>query len=180
MFCRYFFLGLTLIVISTLEARRNISAEDIVNIQYVKSATMSPNGDNIVYELSIPQTKNIRIKSRTTQLWVMRKQDLKPIQFTSSYYDSFSPQWLRDGSEITFLSKREHISHKSQLFSISMSGGEANLMFEHPSGINSYKWSPNGKWLAYLSTDTLSNSRTSNINDGFDMIVFNPFFHIFI
>ena len=136
MFCRYFFLGLTLIVISTLEARRNISAEDIVNIQYVKSATMSPNGDNIVYELSIPQTKNIRIKSRTTQLWVMRKQDLKPIQFTSSYYDSFSPQWLRDGSEITFLSKREHISHKSQLFSISMGGGEANLMFEHPSGIN--------------------------------------------
>ena len=171
MFCRYFFLGLTLIVISTLEARRNISAEDIVNIQYVKSATMSPNGDNIVYELSIPQTKNIRIKSRTTQLWVMRKQDLKPIQFTSSYYDSFSPQWLRDGSEITFLSKREHISHKSQLFSISMSGGEANLMFEHPSGINSYKWSPNGKWLAYLSTDTLSISRTKNINDGFDMIL---------
>ena len=112
MFCRYFFLGLTLIVISTLEARRNISAEDIVNIQYVKSATMSPNGDNIVYELSIPQTKNIRLKSRTTQLWVMRKQDLKTIQFTSSYYDSFSPQWLRDGSEITFLSKREHNSHK--------------------------------------------------------------------
>ena len=80
MFCRYFFLGLTLIVISTLEARRNISAEDIVNIQYVKSATMSPNGDNIVYELSIPQTKNIRIKS-----------DIEQIKQTKNTYCFFKP-----------------------------------------------------------------------------------------
>ncbi len=52
---RYFFTCLLFLVNAVLQGGRTITKEDIVNLQYVFSQAMSPDGDNIAYVLSVPR-----------------------------------------------------------------------------------------------------------------------------
>ena len=52
---RYFITCLLFLINTILQGGRSITKEDIVNLQYVLSPTMSPDGDNIAYVLSVPR-----------------------------------------------------------------------------------------------------------------------------
>ena len=168
---KYFFLYFLFFTNSILHGIQNITKEDIANLKYVSSSHMSPDGKNICYSLSVPRKDNEKLGPRHSQIWVKRFNDEKPIQFTSALYESYSPQWNPDGRNITFLSKRKEISEKNQLFSIPIDGGESKIFLEHAAGIGQYKWSKNGEWIAFLSTDTLSAEKSKIIEKGYDMIV---------
>ena len=132
---KYFITFLLFLINTILQGGRSITKEDIVNLQYVFSPAISPDGDNIAYGLSIPRGNDEKPGPRHSQIWVKRINDQKPVQFTSSAYDSYAPQWSWNGREITFLSGRKQISDQTQLYSIPVDGGEASLFLEHPSGI---------------------------------------------
>ena len=168
---RYFFTCLLFLVNAVLQGGRTITKEDIVNLQYVFSPAMSPDGDNIAYVLSVPRRDDEKPGPRHSQIWVKRIDDKKPVQFTSSAYDSYAPQWSWKGREITFLSRRKEISDLTQLYSIPVDGGEASLFLEHTAGIGPYRWSPDGAWIAFVSTDTLSAEKTQIMEKGYDMVV---------
>ena len=168
---RYFFTCLLFLVNAVLQGGRTITKEDIVNLQYVFSPAMSPDGDNIAYVLSVPRRDDEKPGPRHSQIWVKRIDDKKPVQFTSSAYDSYAPQWSLKGREITFLSRRKEISDLTQLYSIPVDGGEASLFLEHTAGIGPYRWSPDGAWIAFVSTDTLSAEKTQIMEKGYDMVV---------
>mgnify|MGYP000182717573 CR=1 FL=1 len=148
-----------------------ITKEDIVNLRYVSSPAMGPKGDNVCYVLSVPRMDEEKPGPRHSQIWVKRATDQGPVQFTSSAYDSYFPQWTSDGTGITFLSKRKELSEHTQLFRIPIDGGEASLFLEHSAGIGLYRWSPDGQWLAFLSTDTLSAEKKKAMEKGYDMLV---------
>ena len=171
MIYNFFLVCLTFYLNPFLYGARSITKEDIVNLKYVSSAQISPNGENICYTLSTPRKESEKPGPRHTQVWVKRINDKDPIQFTSSGYNSYSPQWNPNGKEITFLSLRKEISEKTQLYSIPIDGGESRSFFDHPSGIGQYKWSKDGAWIAFLSTDTLSSDEEKKIEKGYDMIV---------
>ena len=50
-------------------------------------------------------------------------------------------------------------------------GGEPSILTSHDQGIISYKWSPDGKWIVFTSKDAMSEERSKEISDGYDMIV---------
>ena len=168
---KYFFTCLFFLFNTFVQGGRTITKEDIVNLQYVLSPAMSPDGDNIAYVLSVPRRDDEKPGPRHSQIWIKRIDDQKPVQFTSSAYDSYAPQWSLKGREITFLSRRKEISDRTQLFSIPVDGGEASLFLEHPADIGPYRWSPDGAWIAFVSTDTLSAEKTQIIEKGYDMVV---------
>ena len=163
--CLFFIINIT------LQGGRSITKEDIVNLRYVSSPAMGPKGDNVCYVLSVPRMDEEKPGPRHSQIWVKRATDQGPVQFTSSAYDSYLPQWTSDGTGITFLSKRKELSEHTQLFRIPIDGGEASLFLEHPAGIDLYRRSPDGKWLAFLSTDTLSVEKKKAMEKGYDMLV---------
>ena len=174
---RNYLICLLFIVNITLQGGRPITKEDIVNLKFVSSPTMDPKGENVCYVLSVPRTDEEKPGPRHSQIWVKKTNDQHPVQFTSSAYDSYLPQWTADGTGITFLSKRKELSEHIQLFHIPIDGGEASLFFEHSNSINFYRWSPNGEWLAFLSTDTLSNEKKKAMEKGYDMLVKDKYHH---
>tara|TARA_B100000686_G_C16806274_1_gene990961 strand:+ start:15072 stop:17072 length:2001 start_codon:yes stop_codon:yes gene_type:complete len=168
---RNFFYCLILLINTLLFGGRIITKEDIADLHYVFSPAISSDGDNIAYVLSVPREDDENPGPRHSEIWVKRINDQKPVRFTSTSYDSYAPQWSWNGKNITFLSRRNKISKLTQLYSIPIDGGEANLFLEHSTNIGTYLWSPNGAWIAFLSIDTLSDKKIKNIEKGYDMIV---------
>jgi dipeptidyl aminopeptidase/acylaminoacyl peptidase len=69
------------------------------------------------------------------------------IQLTRTGKDS-SPKWSPDGKTIAFLSAR---SGDSQVYLLSMDGGEAHAITKLSTGADIVKWSPDGKTIAFTS-----------------------------
>lgn len=64
-----------------------------------------------------------------------------------------------DGKYIAFLSTRPYEDSEgkgtSQIWGIPTDGGEAWLLTRAPKGVESFKWSPDGKIIAYITPETL-------------------------
>ena len=154
-----------------LPAGRSITPEDIVNLQYVTDAVISLDGNHVAFVLIVPRTDDEEPGQSHSEVWVKRKDDTRPKRFTSKSLDSYSPGWSTDGKKITFLSKRDSKKNGAKIYTIALDGGEADILLEHTTGISSYKLSPDGKWIAFLSTDSISGERTNEMKEGYDMIV---------
>jgi dipeptidyl aminopeptidase/acylaminoacyl peptidase len=82
-----------------------------------------------------------------TNIWLVSTESGGPIQLTQSGKDS-SPVWSPDGKMIAFLSSR---AGESQVYLLSMDGGEAHPWTSISTGVDIVKWSPAGKTLALTS-----------------------------
>src|SRR5438034_9382303 len=70
------------------------------------------------------------------------------MQLTQSGHDS-SAVWSPDGKTLAFLSSR---TGESQVYLLSMVGGEAHPLTKLSTGADMVKWSPDGKTIAFTSS----------------------------
>jgi Tol biopolymer transport system component len=87
-----------------------------------------------------------------------------PVQLTrtakgSSFNGRFSP----DSKFVSFLADR---GDKTQIYIISVNGGEAMQVTKDEDGVNVYEWSPDGKKIAYLKAEPDS-KKDKTIKDRF-------------
>lgn len=139
------FLPVLLITSSILMAQKNasVSFEKWISLKSAGSPVISPDGKTVVYSESSTDWAN---NSYDSELWMVREGQA-PIQLTrtaraSSSNAAFTP----DGKYISFLANR---GDKTQLFIISVLGGEAIQVTRDEDGISSYDWSPDGKRIVY-------------------------------
>ncbi len=82
-----------------------------------------------------------------SNIWIVPTAGGDSLQLTQSGHDS-SPVWSLDGKMIAFLSSR---SGDSQVYLLSMDGGEAKPLTHISTGADIVKWSPDGKTIAFTS-----------------------------
>ena len=110
----------------------------------VGEAELSPDGKWAVYTVATPDMEASR---NATNLWMAPVAGGDAIQLTRTGKDS-SPKWSADGKTIAFLSAR---SGDSQIYVLSMDGGEAHALTKISTGADIVKWSPDGKTIAFTS-----------------------------
>ena len=71
-----------------------------------------------------------------------------PIQLTQSGHDS-APAWSPDSKTLAFISSRDG---SSQVYVLSMEGGESHAITHLSSGADMVKWSPDGTMIAFTSS----------------------------
>jgi len=123
-------------------AKRLITPEDLLKFQLVGDPQISPDGKWIVFAKSHVDDKNQKV----TNLWIVSTSGGDARQFTSGGKDG-GAKWSPDGAKVAFISGRDKPT--SQIFVISLAGGEAVALTKFPEGsIESFDWSPDGRKMA--------------------------------
>jgi dipeptidyl aminopeptidase/acylaminoacyl peptidase len=138
------------------EKKRGITPEDYYAFETLSDPHLSPDGKLVAYVVTTIDQKQNR---RNSSIWLAATDGSRaPWQFTTSPQSSNSPRWSPDGQWLAFLSTRPAGSAsgageapKSQVYILSMRGGEARRVTNLKNGAGSFQWSPDGTRLVTLS-----------------------------
>jgi len=126
-------------------AKHPITFDDMIKMRRVAEPQISPDGKWVAYTLATPDMDANR---NASNIWMVSTAGGSPQQLTQSGHDS-SPVWSPNGKTIAFLSSR---SGDSQVYLLSLEGGEAQKLTKLSTGADIVKWSPDGKTIAFTSS----------------------------
>lgn len=126
-------------------SKHPITFTDMIGMHRVTEPEISRDGKWIAYTVTTPDMEANRGASN---IWIVSTAGGAEMQLTRSGHDS-SPVWSPDGKTLTFLSSRSGVS---QVYLLSMEGGEAHPLTKLSTGAEIVKWSPDGKMLAFTSS----------------------------
>src|SRR6202047_5057907 len=125
-------------------SKRPITLDDLRSMHRVASPTISPDGKWVAYSVATPDMDANR---NASNVWVVPATGGEAIQLTQSGHDS-APAWSPDSKALAFISSRDG---NSQVYVLSMEGGESHAITHVAGGADLVKWSPDGSTIAFTS-----------------------------
>ncbi len=126
---------------------KNPSFEEVISLQTLRNAQISPNGRHIVFQKQSTDWENNRFDN---ELWLSKDGDI-PFQLTNTTtLSSYNPKWSPDSQWIGFLANRDK---NTQIYVINVDGGEAVQVTSTKGNISNFEWSPDGKTLAFIQNE---------------------------
>src|SRR5712691_9975574 len=133
--------------------------DQLLNLKSVARPRISPDGRMVVYEMS---ETNWKENAYVTHLWLTDVQSGRAFQLTRGNKSSDNAAWSPDGRWIAFLTEREAPAAEKkekedakpdarQIWLISPLGGEAWMLTKHGAKIDSFRWSEDGKMIAFTA-----------------------------
>lgn len=123
--------------------------EDLLSIKSVSNIQLSPDGSEIIYSLSTPRGPNEEAGAAHTRYYRFNIAAATSIALFEAGIKVSGLQWHPEGNMICFLQKAENES--KQIWLMKKSGELKQITFLS-NDVKSFKWSPAGDGLAYLST----------------------------
>src|ERR1700719_925404 len=114
-------------------AKHPITFDDMIRMHRVSEPQISPDGKWVAYTVATPDMDANR---NASNIWLVSTESGAPIQLTQSGHDS-APIWSPTGKMIAFISSR---AGESQVYVLSMDGGEAHAWTHLSSGADMVKW----------------------------------------
>src|SRR6266436_3583789 len=142
-------------------SKHPITFADMIGMHRVAEPGISRDGKWIAYTVTTPDMDANRGASN---IWIVATAGGAEMQLTRSGHDS-SPVWSPDAKTLAFLSSRSGVS---QVYLLSMEGGEAHPLTKLSTGADIVKWSPDDKTVAFTSSvysDCVSRSAAALNND---------------
>ncbi|GCE21193.1 S9 family peptidase [Dictyobacter kobayashii] len=118
--------------------------EDLLSLKIAADPQISPDGRLIAYTLLECTTED---NTTHSAIWLVESAAGKaaaPRKLSSGSYHDNIPRWSPDGQSLAFLSNRSGIS---QIYLLTLNGGEAQQVSNLPQGVTEYSWHPNGQIL---------------------------------
>jgi dipeptidyl aminopeptidase/acylaminoacyl peptidase len=127
-------------------AQKALTPEMALTLRSQSDLRFSPDGRRVAFVASEP----VKGTTRKRHIWVLDFPTRQVRQFTFSDKSEFSPRWSPDGRTLAFLSSR---GEQTQVYILSMDGGEAYAVTEGKRSVRSFEWSPDGKQIAFAAPE---------------------------
>ncbi len=124
------------------EPSRPFSVHDMLAMDRIADWQVSPDGQRVVFACSVTDLAANRRRSR---LWLVGVDGTGLRPLTAQAGADNQPRWTPDGTSVLFLSSR---SGSSQVWRISVDGGEAEQVSHLPLDVGSFAVSPDRRTLA--------------------------------
>src|SRR5436190_2147278 len=122
--------------------------DQLISLERAGSPAIAPNGQWVAYTV---RDTNWDDNAYHTEIWLADAKSGELRQLTShAKKSSTSPAWSPDSSRLAFATDRDD---KRQVYVIDPRGGEARKLTSIEEGVGGFAWSPDGKSIAYTSTE---------------------------
>ncbi|PIF62556.1 S9 family peptidase [Flavobacterium sp. 11] len=129
-----------------------VAITDMLKIKTVGNITLTKDGKRAAFTVtSIEADENNKLdyKYRTQIFTTNTLNNSVPVQLTTNKDGATRPAWSPDGKQIAFT---RSVEDKTQIFILSMEGGEPMQLTKHKYGASNPKWSPDGKRILFSSS----------------------------
>jgi dipeptidyl aminopeptidase/acylaminoacyl peptidase len=137
--------------VSASAQKRGVTPEDYYAFEFLNDLRFSPDGGSIAFVVtSIDQKQNRR---RSEIRLIPADGSREAITLTTALQSSNGPRWSPDGRAIAFLSARPAVGDaaadppRTQVWLLSLAGGEPRRVTSLQNGVSSFQWSPDGTRL---------------------------------
>ncbi len=144
-------------------AQKKFTLSDVAKLTNLSDPQISPDGKTIVLVVSRPDYLQNRYNAELVLIDIAtgKKRVLTQERPTVS-----QPRWSPDGEQLAFLAKAgQGKESTTQLFLLSMLGGEAKQLTKTPKGVQHFAWNPKTETIAYVTADEPKNKK--EIEKGF-------------
>jgi dipeptidyl aminopeptidase/acylaminoacyl peptidase len=138
-----------------------------IKLKAAGTPRVSPDGKRVVYTISDAVMTSDKSEF-VTQIWMAAidgktrpSGDVpRSVQITFGDKSSTNPKWSPDGNSIAFTSTRK--DNKSNLYLLSLNGGEAEPLTDVKTGVTNFAWSPDGRSIAFRMADAKTDEEEKN------------------
>lgn len=143
--------------------RRPMTVDDALNMVRLGDVLMSPDGGTVFFSKSELDWQN---NKRQKTYFMIPAAGGEPVQYVGDAGGS-SFQFSPDGE---FLSFKRTVEEDSQIFIMSLRGGEAIQLTHHTNGIASFKWSADASRIFFTADEPLSKEAQEEHDLGDDAV----------
>ena len=164
-----FLLAASLVGAATVSAQsRHIELSDFAKIVSVSDPQISPDGKTIVVVVGRANLEQDRNERELVQVDTASGAQ-HPLTYERK--TAGSPRWSPNGDRLAFTANDgTGRDAKPQIFVLPMSGGEARKISDAPNGIEQFAWRPDGREIAYVTSDDPPNKKEiEKHNDAFEV-----------
>ena len=130
---------------------KNIDIDILWQIERIGAPSLSPDGAQAVAAVTRHSMEDNNARS---SLWLLSTLGGAPRPLTQCGSKDGGPRWSPQGDLIAFTAQREQQGHKdeeTQLYLIAPDGGEAWRAADVATGVETFRWCPDGRRLVFVS-----------------------------
>lgn len=152
-----------LLLAFSVDAQNFLTTQNLRDQVDLSGLELSPDGKHI---LVITTRQNYETNELMSEL-LMIDLSTQELRSLSKRAGISTATWSADGNQIAFLATVDGLS---QIFTMSLQGGEAQQITNSKGGILHYSWSPDGKQFAFVADeDPITKTGTDRFNDSFEV-----------